>query len=109
MYRASSELFSYSLMVENTDRTRQEKTSRKLQRHKACWEFTDFTHTHTHTQSKDNSLKMKSGRHHLEVRGKEGRRRRGAGLEQNTPVKTYGCFSPANARKPRPHQHAFYR
>lgn len=31
MYRASSELFSYSLMVEKTDSTRQEKTSRNLQ------------------------------------------------------------------------------
>lgn len=30
MYSAPSELFSYSLMVENTDSTRQEKTSRNL-------------------------------------------------------------------------------
>lgn len=30
MYKASSELFSYSLMVENTDRTKQENTSKKL-------------------------------------------------------------------------------
>lgn len=34
MYRASSELFSYSLMVENTDRTRQENTSKKLKENK---------------------------------------------------------------------------